>query len=84
MLIEIRKRWQDERSVSPSHYSTSTDEVSLSCVSKEPTEPVSCEATITVLKYKNMGADDIQRGENLLQIDLLAGRHDAPFRGRWE
>jgi hypothetical protein len=33
---------------------TSTDEVSLSCVSKEPTEPVSCEATITVLKYKNM------------------------------
>jgi hypothetical protein len=32
---------------------TSTDEVSLSCVSKEPTEPVSCEATITVLKYKN-------------------------------
>ena len=63
---------------------TSTDEVSLSCVSKEPTEPVSCEATITVLKYKNMGADDIQRGENLLQIDLLAGRHDAPFRGRWE
>ena len=32
---------------------TSTDEVSLSCVSKEPTEPVSCEATITVLIYKN-------------------------------
>ena len=33
---------------------TSTDEVSLSCVSQEPTEPVSCEATITVLKYKNI------------------------------
>jgi predicted SAM-dependent methyltransferase len=32
---------------------TSTDEVSLSCVSREPTEPISCEATITVLKYKN-------------------------------
>jgi predicted SAM-dependent methyltransferase len=32
---------------------TSTDEVFLSCVSKESTEPISCEVTITVLKYKN-------------------------------
>jgi len=31
---------------------TSTDEVSLSCVGKEPSDPISCEATITVLKYK--------------------------------
>jgi hypothetical protein len=36
---------------------TSTDEVSLSCVSKDPTEPVSCEATITVLKYKNIAGN---------------------------
>jgi predicted SAM-dependent methyltransferase len=32
---------------------TSTDEVSLSCVGKEPGDPISCEATITVLKYEN-------------------------------
>jgi hypothetical protein len=29
---------------------TSTDEVYLTCVSKVPTEPISCEAIITVLK----------------------------------
>jgi hypothetical protein len=29
---------------------TSTDEVYLTCVSKIPTEPISCEATISVLK----------------------------------
>src|SRR5215831_2537129 len=32
---------------------TSSDEVSLICVSKEPTEPISCEVTITELKYQN-------------------------------
>jgi len=32
---------------------TSSDEVSLTCVSKEPTEPISCEVTITELKYQN-------------------------------
>jgi len=32
---------------------SSTDEVLLSCVSKEPTDPISCEATMTVLKYEN-------------------------------
>ena len=31
----------------------SSDEVSLTCVSKEPTEPISCEVTITELKYQN-------------------------------
>jgi predicted SAM-dependent methyltransferase len=29
---------------------TSTDKVRLTCVTKDPTEPVRCEATITVLK----------------------------------
>jgi len=29
---------------------TSTDELYLTCVSKVPTEPISCEATITVLR----------------------------------
>jgi hypothetical protein len=33
---------------------TSTDEVSLTCVSEKPSEPISCEATITILKYKNI------------------------------
>jgi len=31
----------------------SSDEVSLTCVSEEPTEPISCEVTITELKYQN-------------------------------
>ena len=32
---------------------TSSDEVSLTCVSKAPSEPISCELTITELKYNN-------------------------------